>query len=126
MLVKRIVIMQASIIPVITFLIFPTNCDVVGGDYKWNLRSGFIDRLIFSAQYVGTGKLYWNDKNTVNQHYYGLVNGKVSARMKRLTVDLWIKNATSKEYTHSTWNHLETLSDKKVNNDIWCYSFLFF
>jgi len=70
-----------------------------GGDYKWNLRSGFINRLIFSAQYVGTGKLYWNDKNTVNQHYYGLVNGKVSARMKRLTVDLWIKNATSKEYT---------------------------
>jgi len=77
----------------------PRQTVMFGGDYTWNLRSGFINRLIFSAQYVGTGKLYWNDKNSVNQHYYGLVNGKVSARMKSLTVDLWIKNATSKEYT---------------------------
>ncbi len=77
----------------------PRQTVMLGGDYTLNLCSNFIDRLVFSAQYVGTGKLYWNDKNMVNQSYYGLLNGKVSARKGNLMVDLWIKNATSQDYT---------------------------
>ncbi len=76
----------------------PRETVMLGGDYNLNLRSRYIDRLVFSTQYIGTGKLYWNEKNIVSQPYYGILNGKVSAHKGNLTVDLWIKNATSQDY----------------------------
>jgi iron complex outermembrane recepter protein len=76
----------------------PNQTLMLGGDYTLNLNSKYIDRLCFSAQYAGTGKHYFNDDNSVKQGFYGLLNGKVSASKKFLTVDLWIKNAMSREY----------------------------
>ncbi|WP_321332150.1 TonB-dependent receptor [uncultured Bacteroides sp.] len=76
----------------------PNQTLMVGGDYMLRLHSVYVDRLLFSAQYVGTGKHYWNDDNSVRQGFYGVLNGKVSATKKNLTVDLWIKNATSRDY----------------------------
>jgi len=60
----------------------PRQTFMFGGDYMLNLHSKYVDKLIFSTQYVGTGKLYWNEKNTASQPYYGILNGKVSARRK--------------------------------------------
>ena len=51
-----------------------------------------------SAQYTGIGKQYWNEANAVSQGFYGTLNGKISVVKKNLTVDLWIKNVTSKDY----------------------------
>lgn len=86
----------------------PRQTMMFGGDYTLNLNSRYIEQIVFSTQYVGTGKLYWNDKNSVNQGYYGVLNGKVSARKGNLIVDFWIKNATS---THYTAFYLESLGN---------------
>lgn len=77
----------------------PQQTLMIGGDYALNFRSALVNRLVFSTQYIGTGKLYWGDDNSTHQGYYGVVNGKVSAHKGRLRVDLWIKNATSSHYT---------------------------
>jgi len=77
----------------------PGQTLMLGGDYTLNLHSRYVDRLVFSTQYIGTGKLYWNETNAANQGYYGILNGKVSAHKGNLTVDLWTKNATSQKYT---------------------------
>jgi outer membrane receptor protein involved in Fe transport len=76
----------------------PEQTLMLSGNYTLNLRSRYVDRLNFSAQYVGTGRHYWSENNAVAQGFYGLLNGKVSASKKNLTVDLWIKNATSRKY----------------------------
>ncbi len=76
----------------------PQQTLMLGGDYTWNLSARYVDRLIFSAQYTATGRHYWNDSNDVRQGFYGILNGKLSAVKRNLTVDLWIKNAASKEY----------------------------
>ncbi len=76
----------------------PQQTLMLGGDYTFHFRSKYVDRLNFSAQYVGTGRHYWNEANTMKQGFYGLLNGKVSASKRNLTVDLWIKNATSRKY----------------------------
>ncbi|WP_321437812.1 TonB-dependent receptor [uncultured Bacteroides sp.] len=77
----------------------PGQTLMLGGDYTLNLHSKYVDRVVFSTQYIGTGKLYWNETNAASQGYYGILNGKVSAHKGNLTVDLWTKNATSQKYT---------------------------
>ncbi len=76
----------------------PRQTIMLGGSYTFNFYSGYIDHLMVSAQYTGIGKQYWNEANAVSQSFYGILNGKVSAVRKNLTIDLWIKNATSKDY----------------------------
>lgn len=77
----------------------PRQTIMLGGDYGFNLHSRYIDHLLFSAQYTAIGHQYWNEANAVGQGFYGTLNGKVSATKKNFTVDLWIKNATSRDYT---------------------------
>ena len=59
---------------------------------RWQALSGIIGRK------GSAGRHYWNDSNDVRQGFYGILNGKLSAVKRNLTVDLWIKNAASKEY----------------------------
>lgn len=77
----------------------PRQTIMLGGNYSFNLHSRYVDHLLVSAQYTAIGRQYWNEANAVSQGFYGTLNGKVSAVKKNLTVDLWIKNATSRDYT---------------------------
>ncbi|WP_321480431.1 TonB-dependent receptor domain-containing protein [uncultured Bacteroides sp.] len=76
----------------------PNQTLALGVDYTLRLHSRYVDNMVFSTQYVGTGEHYWNEANTAKQGFFGLLNGKISARKKNFTVDLWIKNATSRKY----------------------------
>ncbi|MCH4018175.1 MAG: TonB-dependent receptor [Prevotella sp.] len=77
----------------------PRQTVMLGGNYTLDLHSRYIDRLLFSAEYTAIGRQYWNEANAVSQGFYGTLNGKISAVKKNMTVDLWIKNATSRKYT---------------------------
>lgn len=77
----------------------PRQTVMLGGDYTLNLGSRYVDQLVFSTQYIGTGKLYWNETNAASQSYYGILNGKISAHKGNLTVDVWAKNIASQDYT---------------------------
>lgn len=77
----------------------PRQTVMLGADYTLKLNSNLVNSLVFSTQYIGTGKLYWSDDNVTSQGYYGVVNGKMSAYKGNFRVDFWIKNATSTDYT---------------------------
>ncbi|MCL1932502.1 MAG: TonB-dependent receptor [Candidatus Azobacteroides sp.] len=70
----------------------------LAADYLIPLRSKLADHVSVNLQYIGTGKLYWNEDNKVSQPYYGLLNGKISASKGIATVSIWAKNITNAEY----------------------------
>ena len=76
----------------------PRNTVSIGATYRINTGLSWLDDISLHGQYVGTGKLYWNDKNDFSQPYYGIFNGEVSFVKKNISVDLWAKNIGEKDY----------------------------
>lgn len=76
----------------------PRNTFSAGMNYKWNVNNILVDNIIFNAQYVGVGKLYWNDANSVDQPFYGVINGRVAFERKNVSFDFWMKNIGSEDY----------------------------
>jgi len=76
----------------------PQNTVSFGANYTINTNLSWLDNITLHGQYVGTGKLYWNDKNDISQPYYGVFNGKISFVKKQVSVDFWTKNMGGKDY----------------------------
>ncbi|WP_373802951.1 TonB-dependent receptor [Bacteroides heparinolyticus] len=57
-----------------------------------------LDRLTFSANLTGTGKLYWIEDNEQVQDFYMLLGGKIIARKGIFSLELWGKNLTNTDY----------------------------
>ena len=76
----------------------PQNTVAFGADYTINTSFLALDNIVLHGQYVGTGKLYWNDANDITQPYYGVFNGKISFVKNHFSVDLWAKNIGNTAY----------------------------
>lgn len=76
----------------------PQNTVSIAANYNLNVRQTWLDNIVFNAQYLGVGKLYWNDENDIYQPYYGVYNGKITFMKKQISVDLWTKNINRKDY----------------------------
>lgn len=76
----------------------PQNTLSVGANYKIDTNMPWLDNITLHGQYVGTGKLYWNDKNDISQPYYGIFNGKISFVKSKFSLDFWAKNIGGKDY----------------------------
>lgn len=62
-------------------------------------NSKFLDKIILSALYKGTGDIYWDEKNAHKQSYYSLLDGRISFVIKNnLQFDIWADNLGSTEY----------------------------
>lgn len=77
----------------------PAHTLSVSGDYTWNLRTHLIDRIIFTTNYHGAGKVYWNEENDEHQSFYGILDGKISFQKGILSVDVWGRNLLNTRYT---------------------------
>lgn len=75
----------------------PRNTVGAFADYTLYINK-YLKNITFAASYTGVGNIFWNDSNTINEKYYGLVNAKISFGTRKLTLDLWGKNITNKEY----------------------------
>ncbi|MFA7043709.1 MAG: TonB-dependent receptor [Bacteroidales bacterium] len=76
----------------------PEHTLSLGADYSWIVRNGFLDEVIFGAQYTAASSICWTENNDLNQDYYGVTNGQVSFLKSGLRLDLWIKNAFDQYY----------------------------
>jgi outer membrane receptor protein involved in Fe transport len=76
----------------------PQNTLAAGINYS--IKTNFLlwDEIVLHGQYIGTGKLYWNDRNDILQPYYGIFNGKISIVKNKFLIDLWAKNMGGEEY----------------------------
>lgn len=57
-----------------------------------------IDRLSFSANVNGVGKMYWIEDNEISQPFYALLGAKISAAKGPVTLTIWGKNLTNTHY----------------------------
>lgn len=76
----------------------PRHTLSIGLNHNHFFKNGWIDQITSSVQYSGAGKIYWTEQNALNQSFYGTVNLKTGARKGNVTVSLWGRNLTDKDY----------------------------
>lgn len=76
-------------------------------------NSNILDIIKISAMYRGAGEIFWNEENSHNQKYYGIVDGKISLIRKTVQFDIWTKNLFSTEYASF---YFEALGKKYVQS----------
>lgn len=76
----------------------PRHTLSVGLNYNKLFSAGWINQLTAAVQYSGAGKIYWTEQNDLNQSFYGTINMKAGARKGNVTVSLWGRNLTDKDY----------------------------
>ena len=76
----------------------PRNTLSVQGEYGIDLRGGQAGRLTFGLGAQGTGRIMWNETNTISQPFYVMLNGSAGWKGERLGVSLWGRNLTGTEY----------------------------
>lgn len=54
--------------------------------------------LDIALEYVGQGKIYWNETNIMAQPFYGLLNGTISYLKPTWAIHLWARNIADKSY----------------------------
>jgi iron complex outermembrane recepter protein len=70
----------------------------VGGNYKINVRAGWLDQIRVNLSYNGFGKHYWHESNEAWQDFYGLLNHRVSFEKNNIIFSFWGKNILNSEY----------------------------
>ncbi len=61
--------------------------------------SSVLDNIRLSATYRGAGEIFWDEKNSQKQDYYGLADAKISFMRKSFQFDIWTKNLLNKDYS---------------------------
>jgi outer membrane receptor protein involved in Fe transport len=61
-------------------------------------NSKIIDDIRLNVIYRAAGEIWWNEKNTERQSFYGLLDAKASFSRRSLQVDIWARNLLNTEY----------------------------
>ena len=68
--------------------------------FVWTIPTGvtWLGDVVLQGGLRGTGKIYWNEANTIAQPFYTLFDASVRIEHARYTIDLWGRNLTDKRY----------------------------
>lgn len=75
----------------------PANTLFLGAGLSRPL-SGFIDSFDFELNTSGTGKIWWDEANTVSQPFYMLLNASAGVTHRDWRFELWANNITATQY----------------------------
>jgi hypothetical protein len=70
----------------------------MNSDYTLYPKCNIVDRITFSAGLNGTGKIYWDESNSLSQKFYLLLNAKVIVTSGKFNWEIWGKNITNTDY----------------------------
>jgi outer membrane receptor protein involved in Fe transport len=73
----------------------PANTLFLAASYTLPLSSS---QLSFSASLRGTGRIYWDDSNTVSQPFYILPSAYAEWSNSRVSIKLWGENISNTKY----------------------------
>ena len=76
----------------------PRHTMSVGTQYSRLLRGCLIDQFTVSAQLTGAGKIYWTERNDIEQPFYCLLNAKMGVRKGIVNCNIWSRNITHTKY----------------------------
>ena len=60
--------------------------------------TGFIDRVSAQVNTRGTGKIYWDEANSISQPFYMLLNASLELSHRQFSLELWADNLTGTQY----------------------------
>ena len=58
----------------------------------------WLGEVVLSGSLRGTGRIYWDEANTLSQPFYTLFDASVRLEHARYTLDLWGRNLGDKRY----------------------------
>ncbi len=61
-------------------------------------HSAVLQRIILNVSYKGTGGIYWDDKNSHQQNYYGITDARISFVRANYKFDIWGSNLGNTKY----------------------------
>ena len=76
----------------------PANTLSAYAGYSWYNIGGLLDKLSVMANYTGTGKIYWNEENTMSQPFYSLLGASLKLEKGWAALEFWAKNLTDTKY----------------------------
>ena len=68
--------------------------------YTYNFKGGsdWAQSITLDASLKGTGEIYWNEANTLNQPFYALLGSSITLGGKHYSLQLWGRNITGTRY----------------------------
>lgn len=75
----------------------PSNTLFLGAGYSKKM-SGLFDGISAEVNTRGTGKIWWDEANTIKQPFYMLLNASVAATHGGFRFELWADNITATQY----------------------------
>ena len=66
--------------------------------YTCRIGKKILDDIILTVDWKGTGKIYWNESNTVQQPFYSLYGASVAFSKHDFNFKIWSKNLTDEKY----------------------------
>lgn len=76
----------------------PQNTVGVNGNYIHSFHHAFIDHIRADVQYLGTGKIYWHEANSLFQNFYHTLNAKIGIARNNVELEIWGKNLLNTYY----------------------------
>jgi outer membrane receptor protein involved in Fe transport len=76
----------------------PQHTLAAGASYRLIVGKKLLDDITFHTNYNVTGKLYWQENNTVAQNSYGLLNAGIGFGKGIVHASIWAKNILNKSY----------------------------
>jgi outer membrane receptor protein involved in Fe transport len=66
--------------------------------YLWWFNHPVVQSLTLSADWRGTGSIYWNEANTRHQPFYSMLGAQATLRINNIELTIWGRNLTNTEY----------------------------
>ncbi|MGI6223635.1 MAG: TonB-dependent receptor [Prevotella sp.] len=76
----------------------PEHTLAVSADYRFDFGGNLLKSITLGANFNGQGKTYWDEANTINQKFYGVLGAHLSADFGLLNINVWGHNLTQTRY----------------------------
>ena len=76
----------------------PEHTALLMASYSWWFNHPVVQSLTLSADWRGTGSIYWNEANTRHQPFYSMLGAQATLRMNNIELTIWGRNLTNTEY----------------------------
>ena len=71
---------------------------LIMASYLWWFNHPTLQSITLSADWRGTGSIYWNEANTRHQPFYSMLGAQATLRMKNYELTIWGRNLTDTRY----------------------------
>ena len=76
----------------------PEHTALVMAAYTWQFNHPTLQSLTLSADWRGTGSIYWNEANTRHEPFYSMLGAQATLRINNFELSIWGRNLTNTRF----------------------------